>query len=185
MGFKWFAPGLFNGDYLLWRRGERRRQLPAPRRQRVDDRQGRTGHELAGCRDHGSTGRDPGENFIRALTQEFGVAHYTRIDERRRRSRSRTLARAVTRGGHGIRRWPANRSLGSLTRAPGNDAPIGGLKVSSPPVAVRGASVRDREHLQDSREGQSVYLEAIIDEAQAHRRCRAQQAASPGAASAS
>ena len=32
VGFKWFAPGLFDGSLLLRRRGERRRELPAPRR---------------------------------------------------------------------------------------------------------------------------------------------------------
>ena len=33
---------------LFWRRGERRRQLPAPRRQCLDDRQGRADHGFAG-----------------------------------------------------------------------------------------------------------------------------------------
>ena len=32
VGFKWFAPGLFDGSRLLWRRRERRRELPAARR---------------------------------------------------------------------------------------------------------------------------------------------------------
>ena len=38
---------------LLRRRGKRRRQLPAPRRHRLDDRQGRPDHGPAGGRDHG------------------------------------------------------------------------------------------------------------------------------------
>ena len=37
---------------LLRRRGERRRELPAPRRHRLDDRQGRPDHGPAGGRDH-------------------------------------------------------------------------------------------------------------------------------------
>jgi len=36
-----------------------------------------------------------------------------------------------------------------LTRAPGNDAPIGGVKVVAKKWMVRSASVRDRGHLQD------------------------------------
>ena len=36
-----------------------------------------------------------------------------------------------------------------LTQAPGNGAPIGGLKVVGPERMVRGASVRDGRHLQD------------------------------------
>ena len=41
VGFKWFVPGLRRRQPRLRRRGERRRQLPAPRRRRVDHRQGR------------------------------------------------------------------------------------------------------------------------------------------------
>ncbi len=52
VGFKWFAPGLFDGSYLLRRRGERRRQLPAPRRDGLDDRQGRADHGPPGRGDH-------------------------------------------------------------------------------------------------------------------------------------
>ena len=53
VGFKWFVPGPLRRFVLLWRRGERWSQLLAPRRQRVDDRQGRPDHGSAGGRDHG------------------------------------------------------------------------------------------------------------------------------------
>ncbi len=38
VGFKWFAPGLFDGSLLLRWRGERGCQLPAPQRQGLDHR---------------------------------------------------------------------------------------------------------------------------------------------------
>ena len=53
VGFKWFVAGIVRRLVLLWRRGKCRCELPAARRQRVDDRQGRPDHGSAGGRDHG------------------------------------------------------------------------------------------------------------------------------------
>ena len=44
--------GIVRRLVLFWRRGKRRGQLPASRRHRVDDRQGRSDHGSAGGRDH-------------------------------------------------------------------------------------------------------------------------------------
>ena len=52
VGFKWFAGGLVRRLLLLRRRGERRGELPPPRRHRLDDRQGRHPAEPARRRDH-------------------------------------------------------------------------------------------------------------------------------------
>ena len=41
VGFKWFVDGLVDGIARVRRRGERRRLVPAPRRDGLDDRQGR------------------------------------------------------------------------------------------------------------------------------------------------
>ena len=50
---------------LLWRRGERRGQLPAAGRQRVDHRQGRPDHGSAGGRDHRAYGQGSGRALPR------------------------------------------------------------------------------------------------------------------------
>ena len=134
---------------LLRRRGKRRRQFPAPRRQRVDDRQGRSDHGPAGGRDHRRTGKDPGEHY-RELTAEFGTPYYTRIDapatpeqKARLQKLSPEAVKESSLAGEPI--------IAKLTRAPGNNAPIGGLKVVARQRLVRGAALRHREHLQDLR----------------------------------
>jgi phosphoglucomutase len=73
------------------------------------------------------TGRDPGERYA-ALTAEFGEAYYTRIDAPATPEQKAKLARlspesvkASDAAGEPI--------IQKLTRAPGNNAPIGGLKV--------------------------------------------------------
>ena len=75
------------------------------------------------------TGRDPGEHY-RALTERFGAPQYARIDapasaeERAKLEKlSPERVRAAELAGEPI--------LAKLTRAPGNDAAIGGLKVVS------------------------------------------------------
>jgi phosphoglucomutase len=73
------------------------------------------------------TSKDPGEHYLE-LTAELGTPWYTRIDapatadeKARIASLSPQSVRAATLAGEPI--------TGKLTRAPGNDAPIGGLKI--------------------------------------------------------
>ena len=73
------------------------------------------------------TGKDPGEHY-RALTAEFGTPLYTRIDapataEQKARLEKLSLAavKEATLAGEPI--------TAKLSHAPGNNAPIGGLKV--------------------------------------------------------
>ena len=94
---------------LLRRRGERRRQLPAPRRQRMDDRQGRTDHEPAGRRDHRA--HRPGSG--RALHRAHGansVRPTTPASTHRRRRNRRRSWRGSRPNRSRPRAWPANRS---------------------------------------------------------------------------
>ena len=74
------------------------------------------------------TGKDPGEHY-RELTAEFGTPYYTRID-------APGDARAEGAARKACRPRPSRQSTlagepitAKLTRAPGNNAPIGGLKV--------------------------------------------------------
>jgi phosphoglucomutase len=80
--------------------------------------------EIVAC-----TGKDPGEHY-RELTAKFGTPCYTRIDTPATPAMKARLAKlppdavpASTLAGEPI--------IAKLTRAPGNDAPIGGLKVVS------------------------------------------------------
>jgi len=73
------------------------------------------------------TEKDPGEHY-RELTAEFGKSYYTRIDapatpeqKAKLRELSSEAVKASTLAGEPIK--------AKLTHAPGNNAPIGGLKV--------------------------------------------------------
>ena len=127
VGFKWFAPGLFNGDLCFG--GEESAGASFLRRDGgvwTTDKDGPIMNllaaEITAC-----TGRDPGQLY-QALTQEFGTAHYIRIDAPATPEQKAKLARlspeAVTASD-----LAGDPITAKLTRAPANDAPIGGLKV--------------------------------------------------------
>jgi phosphoglucomutase len=127
VGFKWFAPGLFNGSYCFG--GEESAGASFLRRDGsvwTTDKDGPIMNllaaEITAC-----TGKDPGEHY-RALTAEFGTPYYTRIDapatpeQKARLERlSPDAVKAPNLAGEPI--------VAKLTRAPGNGAPIEGLKV--------------------------------------------------------
>ena len=79
VGFKWFAPGLFDGDCCFG--GEESAGASFLRRDGsvwTTDKDGPIMNLLA-AEITARTGRDPGERYA-ALTAEFGTAYYTRID---------------------------------------------------------------------------------------------------------
>ncbi|CAH2600792.1 phosphoglucomutase [Rhodovastum atsumiense] len=127
VGFKWFAPGLFDGTCCFG--GEESAGASLLRRDGTvwtTDKDGPVMNLLA-AEITARTGRDPGEHYA-ALTKELGVAHYTRIDAAatpEQKARLQKLApeavKDATLAGEPI--------VAKLTRAPGNDAAIGGLKV--------------------------------------------------------
>ena len=73
------------------------------------------------------TGRDPGEHFA-DLTAEFGVPYYTRIDAA---ATPEQKARLLKLSPEAVKESTLAGDLitDKLTRAPGNNAEIGGLKV--------------------------------------------------------
>ena len=165
VGFKWFAPGLFNGDYCFG--GEESAGASFLRRDGsvwTTDKDGPIMNllaaEITAC-----TGRDPGELY-QALTQEFGAAHYIRIDEPATPEQKATLARlspeAVT--ASDLAGEPITRKL---TRAPGNDAPIGGLKVVTANgwFAARPSGTEAVYKIYAESFRDEAHLEAIVDEA--------------------
>jgi phosphoglucomutase len=127
VGFKWFAPGLFDGSYCFG--GEESAGASFLRRDGkvwTTDKDGPIMNLLA-AEITARTGKDPGEHYD-ALTTEFGTAYYTRIDapatpeqKARLEQLSPDAVKTPNLAGEAI--------TAKLTRAPGNDASIEGLKV--------------------------------------------------------
>jgi phosphoglucomutase len=123
------------------------------------------------------TGKDPGEHF-RELTAQFGTPYYTRIDapatpaeKDRLKKLSPEMVKAADLAGEPI--------TAKLTKAPGNGAPIGGLKVASASgwfaarpsgtenvYKIYAESFRDEAHLAAIvREAQQIVAAALADPA--------------------
>jgi phosphoglucomutase len=112
------------------------------------------------------TGKDPGEHY-RELTAKFGTPYYTRIDAPatpEQKARLKKLSPEAVKAGE----LAGEPITAKLTRAPGNDAPISGLKV----VAANGwfaARPSGTENIYkvyaESFKGQA-HLDAIVQEAQ-------------------
>jgi len=127
VGFKWFVPGLCNASYCFG--GEESAGASFLRHDGsvwTTDKDGPImdllAAEMTAC-----TGRDPGEHY-RELTAEFGDPCYTRIDAPATPEQKTRLQRLSP---DGVResKLAGEPILAKLTKAPGNDAPIGGLKV--------------------------------------------------------
>jgi len=112
------------------------------------------------------TGKDPGEHY-RALTAEFGTAYYTRIDapatpeQKARLERlSPEAVKAPTLAGEPV--------VAKITRAPGNDATIEGLKVvtSNGWFAARPSGTEAVYKIYAESFKDEQHLLAIVDDAQ-------------------
>src|SRR5215467_8994623 len=112
------------------------------------------------------TGKDPGEHY-RELTAEFGCPYYTRIDapaspdeKSRLQKLSPDSIRESDLGGEAI--------IAKLTRAPGNNAPIGGLKVvaESGWFAARPSGTENIYKIYAESFSSESHLHAIVSEAQ-------------------
>jgi phosphoglucomutase len=127
VGFKWFVSGLIDGSYCFG--GEESAGASFLRRDGTvwtTDKDGLIMNLLA-AEITARTGKDPGEQY-RELEAEFGSFCYTRVDAPATLEQKARLAKLS----------PENVTdshlcdepiLAKLTRAPGNDASIGGLKV--------------------------------------------------------
>jgi phosphoglucomutase len=167
VGLKWFVPGLLDGSLCFG--GEESAGATFLRRDgRVwtTDKDGLI-LDLLAAEITARTGRDPGELY-QALTAELGTPWYTRIDapatpaEKARLGKlSPEMVTASTLAGEPI--------TGTLTRAPGNEAPIGGLKVmtASGWFAARPSGTEDIYKIYAESFRDQAHLEAIVSEAQA------------------
>jgi phosphoglucomutase len=127
VGFKWFVDGLHNGSLLFG--GEESAGASFLRTDGTvwsTDKDGMI-MDLLAAEITARTGKDPGELY-RKLTEQFGEPHYARIDAPASTKQKEVLGKlspdriaAATLAGDPITQ--------KLTKAPGNDASIGGLKV--------------------------------------------------------
>ncbi len=129
VGFKWFVDGLYDGS--LGFGGEESAGASFARRDGgvwTTDKDGII-PALLSAEITARLGRDPGAIY-KELTGEFGAPVYDRVEAAATREQKEILSRLSP-------QQVRSRELASepieqtLTRAPGNDAPIGGLKVST------------------------------------------------------
>jgi phosphoglucomutase len=166
VGFKWFTPGLFEGSCCFG--GEESAGASFLRRDGTvwtTDKDGLILGLLA-AEITARTGQDPGLHY-RELTAQFGTSYYTRIDAAaspEQKSRLKKLSpEAVT-----ATELAGEPIVAKLTRAPGNDAPIGGLKVVAPSgwFAARPSGTENIYKLYAESLKGAEHLNAIVEQAQ-------------------
>ena len=129
VGFKWFVDGLFDGSFCFG--GE---ESAGASFLRLDgtvwatDKDGPI-MDLLAAEITAVTSKDPGQHF-QELVAEFGMPYYTRIDAAatpEQKAKLQKLSPASVKESD----LAGEPILSKLTAAPGNGAPIGGLKVVS------------------------------------------------------
>ncbi len=167
VGFKWFVPGLLDGSLCFG--GEESAGASFLRQDGTvwtTDKDGLIMALLA-AEITARTGRDPGEHY-RTLTAELGTPHYTRIDAPATPEQKARLGKltpeAVTEA-----KLAGEPITAKLTRAPGNDAPIGGLKVIAAGgwFAARPSGTENIYKIYAESFKSPAHLDAIVREAQA------------------
>jgi len=166
VGFKWFAPGLFDGSYCFG--GE---ESAGASFLRLDgtvwttDKDGPI-MDLLAAEITARTGKDPGEHY-RDLTAEFGTPYYSRIDAPATPEQKSKLGKlspeavkSTTMAGEPI--------TGKLTRAPGNNEPVGGLKVTTASgwFAARPSGTENIYKIYAESFQSEAHLNTILQEAQ-------------------
>jgi phosphoglucomutase len=166
VGFKWFVHGLLDGSCCFG--GEESAGATFLRRDGdvwTTDKDGLVMSLLA-AEIAARTGREPGEHY-REITASFGASYYTRLDAPATREQKARLARlspdavaASTLAGDPI--------TARLTVAPGNGAPIGGLKVATAKgwFAARPSGTEDIYKIYAESFESAAHLDAIVREAQ-------------------
>lgn len=127
VGFKWFVDGLLDGSFGFG--GEESAGASFLRRDGTvwtTDKDGIILNLLA-AEIRATTGRDPGE-YYRTLEASFGSPVYERVDAPATREQKKVLAN-LSPDDVEAKELAGEPIVARLTRAPGNDAAIGGLKV--------------------------------------------------------
>jgi phosphoglucomutase len=166
VGFKWFVDGLLDGTLAFG--GEESAGASFARRDGSVWTTDKDGIILAllAAEIRAVSGRDPGECYDE-LARQHGTPLYTRIDAPATAAQKERLKRlspeqvtSTTLAGETIERV--------LTRAPGNDAPIGGLKVDTASgwFAARPSGTEDIYKIYAESFKDDTHLARIVEEAQ-------------------
>ena len=166
VGFKWFTPGLFDGSCCFG--GEESAGASFLRHDGTvwsTDKDGLILSLLA-AEITARTGKDPGEHY-QELTAEFGTPYYTRIDAPAT-PEQKNLLKKLSPEDVTATELAGEPITARLTRAPGNDAPIGGLKVVSPSgwFAARPSGTENIYKLYAESLKNAEHLAAIVEQAQ-------------------
>ena len=166
VGFKWFVEGLIDGTIGFC--GEESSGATFLRRDGTvwtTDKDGIV-PDLLAAEITARTGHDPGQHYLK-LTEEFGNAYYERVDapataeqKERLENLSPEAVTASTLAGEPI--------IAKLTKAPGNNAPIGGVKViaKSGWFAARPSGTESIYKTYAESFKDRAHLDAILHEAQ-------------------
>ena len=166
VGFKWFTKGLFDGSYCFG--GEESAGASFLRFNGsvwTTDKDGLImdllAAEITAC-----TGKDPGEHF-REIAEEFGISHYTRVDAPANQEQKAKLQK-LSPGDVKEAVLAGEPILEKLTRAPGNKAPLGGLKVVTANgwFAARPSGTENLYKIYAESFKDQPHLDSLVNEAQ-------------------
>jgi phosphoglucomutase len=166
VGFKWFVAGLVDGSFCFG--GEESAGASFLRRDGTvwtTDKDGLIMNLLA-AEITARTGKDPGLHY-QELVAEFGNPYYTRIDAPatpEQKARLQKLSPDAIKES----KLAGEAISAKLTRAPGNDAPIGGLKVVAKNgwFAARPSGTENIYKIYAESFTSKSHLQAILSEAQ-------------------
>jgi phosphoglucomutase len=166
VGFKWFVEGLIDGS--LGFGGEESSGATFLRRDGTvwtTDKDGLVPNLLA-AEITARTGKDPGEHY-QQLTVEFGTAYYTRIDAPAT-PEQKTRLEKLSPDAVATAKLAGEPITAKLTAAPGDGAPIGGLKVVTANgwFAARPSGTEDIYKIYAESFKDEAHLNAIVNEAE-------------------
>jgi phosphoglucomutase len=166
VGFKWFVDGLLDGSYGFG--GEESAGASFLRKDGTvwtTDKDGII-MDLLAAEITAKTGADPGEHY-KYLESQFGSPLYTRIDAPANREQKKVLSnlspKMIERG-----ELAGEQIVAKLTQAPGNNAPIGGLKVVTENgwFAARPSGTEDIYKIYAESFQGEAHLDRLVQEAQ-------------------
>lgn len=166
VGFKWFVDGLYDGSLCFG--GEESAGAIFSRMNGevwTTDKDGMV-PALLSAEIMAVTGKDPGEIY-NDLTKEFGESHYTRIEAAASTEQKSKLSKlapsAIT-----TKDLAGEKITQILSNAPGNNAPIGGIKIESESgwFAARPSGTEDIYKIYGESFKSEEHLMQILDEAQ-------------------
>ena len=166
VGFKWFVAGLVDGSFCFG--GEESAGASFLRRDGTvwtTDKDGPI-MDLLAAEITARTGKDPGQHY-QDLAAEFGNPYYTRIDAPatpEQKAKLQKLSPSAVKESN----LAGEAITAKLTRAPGNNAPIGGLKVVAKNgwFAARPSGTENIYKIYAESFTSESHLQAIVSEAQ-------------------